>query len=121
MVEMTSLIDPNKISVLNPTMDEREEIDRQIAAGDLPRNYWDLRKEATARFVFGHDAKKDSKGNFVEQGLGAPGNESANHFQALRKAEQMGLEPPGAYDKAVAACWKRTPDLARKLGLPGGK
>jgi hypothetical protein len=63
--------------------------------------------------VWGHDAKKDRHGNYIQQGSGAPGNESANHFFAIRKYE--GEE---AYRRAVAEIWKRDPERAKKLNLP---
>jgi hypothetical protein len=62
--------------------------------------------------VYGADAKKDRHGNFIPQGIGAPGNESGNHFAALLK--YSGKE---AYDRAVAEIFKRDPDRARRLGL----
>jgi hypothetical protein len=68
--------------------------------------------------VFGVDAQKDRHGNFIEQGLGAKGRETANHFNALKKAEAMGVELPGTYDRAIADIWKRNPDHAKKIGLP---
>jgi hypothetical protein len=74
--------------------------------------------KAEERNVFGHDVKHDSEGNPIEQGIGAPGHETANHFAALRKNEQLGLEPKGAYDRAVADLWDRDPKRAKKLGLP---
>ncbi len=63
--------------------------------------------------VYGADAKRDSKGNFIPQGIGSKGHESANHFAAIRKYE--GKE---AYDKAVGEIWRRDPDHAKRLGLP---
>lgn len=63
--------------------------------------------------VYGADAKKDAKGRWIEQGVGSAGHESGNHFAAIRRWE--GKE---AYDRAVAACWKNSPDHAKKLGLP---
>jgi hypothetical protein len=38
------------------------------------------------KIVFGADAPK-KKGQPVEQGIGAPGNESENHFRAIEQAE----------------------------------
>lgn len=53
------------------------------------------------KVVFGHDFKK-VKGHPVEQGIGSPGRETPNHFNAIRKYE--GEE---AYQKAVAAAKKK--------------
>src|SRR5689334_21323721 len=63
--------------------------------------------------VYGADAKRDKRGNFLQQGIGAPGNETANHFAAIRKYE--GKE---AWDRAVGEIWRRDPERAKKLGLP---
>lgn len=48
------------------------------------------------KIVFGHDFKR-VKGKPVEQGIGSPGRETANHLNAIRKYE--GEE---AYQKALA-------------------
>jgi hypothetical protein len=62
--------------------------------------------------VYGADAKKDRHGNYIPQGIGAPGNENGNHFQALLKYQGR-----DAYNAAVAEIFKRDPDRARRLGL----
>lgn len=65
------------------------------------------------RTVTGEPAYKKVKGVPQEMGIGAPGNETANHFHAIRKAE--GDE---AYQSALAQTWKRDPERAQKLNLP---
>jgi len=47
------------------------------------------RKAPTAaqRKVFGHDCKLDDQGKVIEQGIGAPGNESLEHYAALARWE----------------------------------
>jgi hypothetical protein len=114
---VTSTIDPLSVPVLNLTGDEMDEIRNQIAAGLLPQDYLERHREAVARNVFGFDHKKDRHGNPIEQGIGAKGRENLNHFRALQKAEAMGMELPGTYDRAVAEIWKRDPDRARKIEL----
>lgn len=57
----------------------------------------------------------------AEDGKGAKGNETANHFAALKRAEIAGHEFPGTYDAAVAEIWKRDPQRAEKIGLPKPK
>jgi hypothetical protein len=121
MVEATSTLDPRHIPVLELSQDEIAEARQAIAAGTLPANFLELHEEAKARNVFGHDAQRDRHGNYIEQGIGAKGHETANHFTALKKAEAMGQELPGTYDKAVAEIWKRDPDRARKLRLPASR
>jgi hypothetical protein len=115
-MQMTSTIDPRRIPVITLRPDEIEEANAQIAVGILPPNFWELHKEAVARNVFGHDAVKDRQG-YREQGIGARGFETANHFEAIRKNEQRGLELPGTYDRMVAELWKRDPERAKKIGL----
>jgi hypothetical protein len=63
--------------------------------------------------VYGFDAKRGRDGNYVQQGHGAPGHESANHFAAIRRYE--GEE---SYRRAVAEIWKRDPKRAAALSLP---
>lgn len=40
-----------------------------------------------ARIVFGFDHRKTRRGEPIEQGYGAPGRETENHFSAIRKYE----------------------------------
>jgi hypothetical protein len=67
--------------------------------------------------VFGHDHKIGRDGRPVQQGLGSVGHENQSHFQALRKAEQRGQEPPGTYEKAVKEFFKRDRAKALAFGL----
>jgi hypothetical protein len=70
--------------------------------------------QAVEAAVFGHDAKKDRNGNFVQQGIGHKGGgETINSLMALKKWE--GVE---AYNRECARIWRETPDHAKKLGLP---
>lgn len=114
---VTTTVDPIRVPVISLSNEEIDEIKLQMKSGNLPHDWLDRCKEAVARNVFGQDAKKDSRGDYVEQGLGAKGHETANHFAALKKLEAMGLELPGVYDKALADIWKRDPDRAKKLRL----
>jgi hypothetical protein len=115
---VTQVIDPNKPPCIMLSEDELDAVRAQITAGELPRDWFDRYRESLARTVFGHDAKQDRDGNWLEQGLGAKNNETANHFAALKKAEAMGLELPGTYDKALADIWKRDAKRAMTLRLP---
>lgn len=63
--------------------------------------------------VFGHDARRDKKGKVMQQGIGAPGHETANHFAAIRKYE--GKE---AWEAAVREIQERDPKKHAELGLP---
>jgi len=99
--------------MVTKTTEELDLMRAEIAAGKLPPDALERHFEAEARNVFGHDAKQDRKGNFIEQGIGAPGHETANHFVSILRYE--GKE---AYDKAVAELWKRNPKHAEALRLP---
>ena len=70
-------------------------------------------KLADAKNVFGYDAKQRSDGTWIEQGIGAPGRESVNHFQSIRRYEGQ-----QAYEKAVREIYRRDPKRAAALGLP---
>lgn len=73
----------------------------------------ELSLEAVDRAVYGFDAKKDRRGNFIPQGIGSPGHESGNHFASILR-----WQGKPAYDEAVAEIWKRDPQRAEKLRLP---
>lgn len=104
-------------SPVHLTAEERAEAQALIARGELPADALERQAESEARNVFGHDARKDRNGRFQEQGIGAIGNESLNHFEALKAAERQGYEKPGAYRAAVDAMWKRNPARAKLIGL----
>jgi hypothetical protein len=44
-------------------------------------------KRKSEEDVFGVGFKRDARGKPIEQGIGAPGNESEHHFAALEKSE----------------------------------
>jgi hypothetical protein len=69
--------------------------------------------EANEHAVWGHDAKKDRNGNYIQQGLGSPGHESANHYAAILR--YCGRP---AWEEAVREIQKRDPERHAKLGLP---
>lgn len=50
--------------------------------------------------------------------IGDKGNETKQHFDALKHAERKGHEAPGTHEKAVAELWKRDPKRAAAIGLP---
>ena len=90
---------PKKVVTL--TQEELDEMAALAAKGDLPPTAIKDYEDDVARNVFGHDAKRDGKGNFIEQGLGSKGHETANHFATILRHEQLGLEPPGAHARAL--------------------
>lgn len=62
---------------------------------------------AEEKIVFGEDVKKRG-GKPIEKGIGAPGHETANHWAAMRKREQQGLEPAGTTDRLMAEAKKKS-------------
>ena len=74
--------------------------------------------EADKKNTWGWNYKTDKNGQPIPQGIGAKGNESIGHFDALRKRVTQGLEAPNAYADAVKELWRRDPERAAKLGLP---
>ncbi len=73
----------------------------------------DEEKTVFGRTVTNAPANKKIKGVPQEVGIGAPGNETFNHFRSILKNE--GDE---AYQDALAEIWKRDPDHAKKIGIP---
>ncbi|MGY8660946.1 hypothetical protein Q3C01_01090 [Bradyrhizobium sp. UFLA05-109] len=66
------------------------------------------KREFVARHVvFGHDHKLDENGSPVEQGHGAPGRESPQHWAALLLAERRGDEPAGTTARMKAEAERR--------------
>ena len=80
---------------------------------------WDLMDPAEQKahlaseekIVFGHDFQK-RKGIPIEQGIGSPDHETANHFTSLRK-----YEGEDAYREACEDLAKRDPERFKKLNL----
>jgi len=93
------IMESNKLFRSNPEITEAE-VDR-------------LALIAADQAVFGHDAKKDKKGNYIPQGIGSPGRETSNHFAAIRRYE--GKE---AWEAAVREIQKRDPKKHAELNLP---
>lgn len=108
----------SKPTPVHLTEEDLAEMREAIRKGQLPPDAIEKHFEAEALNVFGHDAKK-VKGEFVEQGIGSKGHETANHFAALLKAERVDkIEPAGSYEAAVKEIWKRDPKRAERLKLP---
>jgi len=104
--------------VVTLTQEELDEMTALVAKGELPPSAIKDYEEDVARNVFGLDAKKDARGNFIEQGLGSKGHETANHFATILRHEQLGLEAPGSHQAALMEIWKRDPKRAEALRLP---
>jgi hypothetical protein len=68
---------------------------------------------AEDRNVYGHNAKKDANGRWIQQGIGSRGRETGNHLAAIKK-----YEGPAAYQKELRRIWKDSPDHAREQGFP---
>jgi hypothetical protein len=76
---------PLKPSVLNLTAEEVEWMEGLIAQNLLPKNWFELCDDARDRFVFGEDFKIDRNGTPIENGLGSPGNMTAQSVAAYEK------------------------------------
>lgn len=61
----------------------------------------DQARDAVRQLVFG-EGYTTEKGKPVENGIGSPGHENHSHWEALRKAEREGREPPGTTDRLMA-------------------
>jgi hypothetical protein len=118
---METPTDALRPSVLCLSADDVASIKQEISLGLLPPDWFQQCEEARAKNTFGADYKRDRHGRPIEQGIGSLGNESLNHFHALKKNEMAGTEPQGAYDRAVARLWKENPEHAKKIGLPRGE
>jgi hypothetical protein len=69
--------------------------------------------EANEAAVWGHDRRRDSKGNWIQQGIGSPGHETVNHFASIRR-----WQGEKHWEVAVKEIWKRDPERAERLRLP---
>lgn len=78
-------IDPIRVPSINLSMEELDAMQAGIENGSLPKDFMDRHFDAVDRNVFGHDAKKDRKGNYQEQGLGSSKNQTKNSVEAYRK------------------------------------
>lgn len=66
----------------------------------------------------GLSLKRDGNDTPIEQGVGAKGHETRQHFEVLRRNEQLGIEPKGSWATALREIRKRDPERAKKLNLP---
>lgn len=62
--------------------------------------------------VFGVDAPIGPDGHRQPCGIGAPGNESGNHYRSILR-----FEGPAAYARAVRELFRTNPAKAKSLGL----
>jgi hypothetical protein len=83
---------------------------RHAGASDEEAHFAGIK--ALEESVHGVGAQKDRAGNWIAQGVGAPGRENLNHFQSIRR-----YQGETAYNAAVREIYKRDPDRARKIGL----
>lgn len=90
--------------------------DQWLNMNEKEREEWEAnanrRAQVNQHVVFGHDHKVVN-GVPQEQGHGAKGPETLNHFNSIRR-----YESEEAYWAAVAEIHKRDPERAKKLGLP---
>jgi hypothetical protein len=82
---MEKKFEPDRVPTITLTPAEIDEMYDLIDKGELPRDYVDRYFEAVSKNVYGQDAKKDRQGNYIEQGIGSPGNQSRNSIEAYKK------------------------------------
>ena len=80
-----TVIDPIRIPTITLSEAEYADIEALMATGALPKDYLERHFDAVEKNVFGHDHKKDRKGNPIEQGIGSPDNMTRNAVEAYRK------------------------------------
>jgi hypothetical protein len=118
---MEKRYEPGRVPTINLTVSEIDEMYDLIDKGELPKDYVDRYFEAVNRNVFGEDAKKDRKGNFLEQGIGSPMNQSRNSIEAYRKYSNDDPEVKAANIKRmeselVASDAKRRAEAEKRTG-----
>lgn len=91
------------------TVQERE----ALSPGELKEHLADEEMTVFGRTKSNEPAYKKIKGTPVEQGVGAHGHETGNHFQAILK-----YQGDEAHQDALREIWKRDPTHAKKLSLP---
>jgi hypothetical protein len=82
---VTAVLDPIKVPTVTLSQAEIEEIEDQIALGNLPADWLERHFEAVKQNVFGVDYKTDAKGNPIEQGKGSAMNQTRQSVDAYRK------------------------------------
>ena len=98
---------------LHKTESELAEYQTLADQGELPRDIVKQVLDAEDAAVHGYDAKKDRKGKRVQQGIGALGHETTNHYAAILRYEGR-----PAYEAAVYDLQVRDPKRHALLGLP---
>jgi hypothetical protein len=84
-MEATTKFDARRPTPLDLSWHEKQEIEAQIAEGTLPADYLAQCAEAAAQATFGHDYKRDRRGEPIQQGVGSPGNMTRQSIDAYRR------------------------------------
>jgi hypothetical protein len=82
---VTPVVDPVRVPSINLTEGELSDIEAMIERGELPKDFLERHYLAVDLNVFGHDAKTDRDGNYIEQGLGSAQNQTMNSIAAYKK------------------------------------
>ena len=77
--------DPIRPPTINQSMEELEQMQALIDAGQLPPDFIERHFDAVDANVFGVDAPKDRRGYRVEQGRGSPLNMTQQSIDAYKK------------------------------------
>jgi hypothetical protein len=82
---VSTVLDPIRMPTVTLSEEELETYLVMIEQGQLPADWLDRYYEAVQANVFGHDHKTNKHGDPIEQGHGAPGNQTANSVAAYVK------------------------------------
>jgi hypothetical protein len=77
--------DPIRPPTLNLSMEELEQMQALIDAGQLPGDFIERHFDAVDANVFGVDAPKDKQGNRLEQGRGSSRNMTQQSIDAYKR------------------------------------
>jgi hypothetical protein len=82
---MTSKFGPINIPSITLSEEELAEARANVEQGIFPEDWFLQYRESLAQAVYGADFQRDRNGNPIQQGIGAPLNQSANSIASYKK------------------------------------